>query len=57
MTLTGRLPAERREPVVAMLRNRFAATDLKTLAIDAIALCRQEAPHARFRVIGRWELR
>jgi putative phosphonate metabolism protein len=57
MTLTGRLPAERREPVVAMLRNRFAATSLKTLAIDAIALCRQETPDDRFRVVGRWELR
>src|SRR5205085_4569680 len=26
MTLTGRLPAERREPVVTMLRERFSAT-------------------------------
>ena len=57
MTLTGRLPAERRESVVAMLRSRFSATGIGQLAIDAIALCRQESPTARFRVIGRWPLR
>ena len=57
MTLTGRLPAERREPVVAMLRERFAATGIGPLAIDAIALCRQESSNSRFRIIGRWELR
>jgi putative phosphonate metabolism protein len=56
MTLTGRLPAERREPVVAMLRERFAAAGIGQLAIDAIALCRQENPNSRFRVIGRWRL-
>jgi len=56
MTLTGRLPAERREPVVAMLRERFAATGIEPLEIDAIALCRQETPNSRFRVIGRWPL-
>ena len=56
MTLTGRLPAERREPVVAMLRERFAATGIGPLAIDAIALCRQDNPNSRFRVIGRWPL-
>ena len=56
MTLTGRLPAERREPVVAMLRERFAATGIGRLSIDAIALCRQETPDSRFRVIGRWPL-
>jgi len=56
MTLTGRLPAERREQVVAMLRERFAATGIGPLAIDAIALCRQDNPNSRFRVIGRWQL-
>jgi putative phosphonate metabolism protein len=56
MTLTGRLPAERRAPVVAMLREKFAATGIGPLAIDAIALCRQETPNSRFRVIGRWQL-
>jgi putative phosphonate metabolism protein len=56
MTLTGRLPAERREPVVAMLREKFAATGIDRLTIDAISLCRQETPNSRFRVIGRWQL-
>jgi putative phosphonate metabolism protein len=56
MTLTGRLPAERRAQTVAILRERFAATGIGTLAIDAIALCRQENPNSRFRVIGRWPL-
>jgi putative phosphonate metabolism protein len=57
MTLTGRLPTERREQVLAMLRSRFSATGIGELAIDAIALCRQENQNARFRVIGRWPLR
>jgi putative phosphonate metabolism protein len=57
MTLTGRLPAERREPVVAMLRSRFSTTGIGPLAIDAIALCRQDNANSRFRVIGRWQLR
>jgi hypothetical protein len=56
MTLTGRLPAERREPVVAMLRERFAATGAGPLTVDSISLCRQESPNSRFRVIGRWQL-
>jgi putative phosphonate metabolism protein len=56
MTLTGRLPTERREQVVAMLRERFATTGIETLAIDAIALCRQDDASSRFRVIGRWQL-
>jgi putative phosphonate metabolism protein len=57
MTLTGRLPTARREDVVAMLRSRFSASGLKTLAIDTIALFRQQAPDSRFRIIDRWKLR
>jgi putative phosphonate metabolism protein len=56
MTLTGRLPAERREQVVAMLRGRLSATGIGLLAVDAITLCRQQNPNSRFRVIGRWQL-
>jgi len=56
MTLTGRLDAERREPILAMLRRRFAALGLTTLAIDRIALFRQDDATARFRVIGEWAL-
>jgi putative phosphonate metabolism protein len=51
MTLTGRLDAERREHVMAMLRRRFAETGLRTLAIDRIALFRQDAAASRFHII------
>jgi len=57
MTLTGRLGAERREPIIAMLKDRFAATGLDTLAIDRIALFRQDDAASRFRIIGHWPLR
>jgi putative phosphonate metabolism protein len=56
MTLTGRLPASRREPVVAMLRSRFSEIGLTTLAIDRIALFRQENADSRFRIIEHWKL-
>ncbi len=56
MTLTGRLPAERRGGVVAMLRNRFAAIGLARLAIDRLALFRQDDAASRFGIIGHWPL-
>jgi putative phosphonate metabolism protein len=56
MTLTGRLDVERREPVQEMLRNRFSAVRLETLAIDGIALFRQDKASARFRIVGRYGL-
>ncbi|MGV7213135.1 DUF1045 domain-containing protein [Bradyrhizobium sp. UFLA05-112] len=56
MTLTGRLDAERRGPIVEMLRKRFAELRLVTLAIDRIALFRQENAAARFHIIGEWPL-
>lgn len=57
MTLTGRLDAARRDPVLAMLRNRFSAIGLKTLAIDRVAVFRQDNADSRFRVVGHWQLR
>jgi putative phosphonate metabolism protein len=57
MTLTGRLPPERHEPVLTMLKDRFSALDLKTLAIDRIALCRQDDAKSRFRIAGAYVLR
>ena len=57
MTLTGRLDAERREPIVAWLRDHFVATGINTLAIDRIALFRQDDATSRFRVVGHWPLR
>ena len=57
MTLTGRLGSERREPLLAMLRERFAAVGLTRLVIDGIALFRQDDAASRFRIIGHWPLR
>lgn len=56
MTLTGRLDAERRGPILEMLRARFATLDLETLTIGRIALFRQEDAASRFRIIGEWAL-
>jgi putative phosphonate metabolism protein len=56
MTLTGRLDAERRGPILQMLRARFAALGLDALPIDRIALFRQDDAKARFRIVGEWEL-
>ncbi len=56
MTLTGRLDAERRGPILQMLRARFTGLGLDTLAIDRIALFRQDNAEARFRIIGEWML-
>jgi putative phosphonate metabolism protein len=56
MTLTGRLNAERREPILTMLRSSFSAIGLKTLAIDRIALFRQESSDSRFWIVNHWEL-
>jgi putative phosphonate metabolism protein len=57
MTLTGRLDAERREPILTMLRNSFSAIGLDRLAIDRIAVFRQENATSRFRVLNHWKLR
>jgi putative phosphonate metabolism protein len=54
MTLTGRLDAERRGPILGMLRTRFASLRLDTLAIDRLALFKQNDAKARFRVIDEW---
>jgi putative phosphonate metabolism protein len=56
MTLTGRLDTGRREPILTMLRNRFAALGLATLAVDQIALFRQDDAESRFRVVEQFEL-
>jgi hypothetical protein len=57
MTLTGRLAADRGEPILTMLRNSFFATGIKTLAIDRIAVFRQENADSRFRIVKDWQLR
>ena len=56
MTLTGRLDAARRAPVLAMLRQRFAALGLTTLTIDRIAVFRQDGANSRFRIVDQFVL-
>jgi putative phosphonate metabolism protein len=57
MTLTGRLDETRRDAVLAMLRERFARLDLAALAVDRIALFKQDGVRERFTIIGDWPLR
>ena len=57
MTLTARLDDTRRDGVLAMLRERFARLGLTELAVDRIALFRQDDAKARFTIIGDWPLR
>jgi putative phosphonate metabolism protein len=56
MTLTGRLPPQRHGPILTMLKDRFSALGLKTLAIDRIALFRQDDADSRFRIAGAYVL-
>jgi putative phosphonate metabolism protein len=56
MTLTGRLAEERRESILAILRQRFAAIELAALAIDGIAVFRQQDANSRFRIVRRFAL-
>lgn len=57
MTLTGRLPAARQPEVIALLDRHFAALELATLAIDRIALFKQDTAASRFRIIAEFTLR
>jgi putative phosphonate metabolism protein len=56
LTLTGRLDAVRRAAIVPILQRRFAALGIMTLAIDRIALFRQDDAEARFRIVGHYAL-
>jgi putative phosphonate metabolism protein len=57
MTLTGRLDVSRREPILAMLQHRFAQLRIARLAIDRLALFKQDDVASRFRIIAQWQLR
>ncbi|MFC0241772.1 DUF1045 domain-containing protein [Rhodopseudomonas telluris] len=57
MTLTGSLPPGRQDDLLGRLREQFAPLELDTLAIDRIAVCRQDGPGDRFRSIGQFQLR
>ena len=41
---------------MAMLKNRFAAIGLATLAIDRIAVFRQDDADSRFRILRQYAL-
>ena len=57
MTLTGRIQSPRRERVLSMLKDRFSAIGLERLAVDAVAVFRQDNGQSRFRIVERWPLR
>jgi hypothetical protein len=53
MTLTGKVPATRRKSILSVLLKAFRQVGVETnIAIDRVALVKQEAPDASFRVIG-----
>jgi putative phosphonate metabolism protein len=56
MTLTGRLPAPR-QALVDMLNAYFSGLKLKTIAVDRIALGRQDSTGSPFRILFHWPLR
>ena len=56
MTLTGRLDAVRRQPILDMLRDRFHRLGMEQLVVDNVALLRQTDADSPFRVIGQWPL-
>ncbi len=54
MTLTGKIEAGLRKPTVAMLRRVFLRMrGAKPIAIDRLALVRQDSPEAAFRVLSQ----
>jgi Protein of unknown function (DUF1045) len=58
MTLTGRLPVEAQETSVARLRRCFERLcGYRTIAIDRMALLKQDTPAAGFRVLSHAQLR
>jgi putative phosphonate metabolism protein len=56
MTLTGSLDQARRDTVAELLQPRFDALALKAIAIDRLAILRQDSPHHRFRAIAQFQL-
>jgi putative phosphonate metabolism protein len=57
MTLAGRIATARRDTIVGLLREQFAAFETRPLLIDRISVFRQDAPAARFRVVASYPLR
>ena len=56
MTLTGKLPVDRLGRILEILRERFAALDLKTFSVDRIAVFRQNEAASRFRIVKNYNL-
>ena len=56
MTLTGRLDTGCHVSLLDMLRDHFRDTGLRELAIDRIALSRQDNSDQRFYIIDSWPL-
>jgi hypothetical protein len=57
MTLTGRVPPERRGTIHALLQSEFVRQcGGSAIALDRVALARQEQPRARFRVVSQVQL-
>jgi putative phosphonate metabolism protein len=56
MTITGRLAPERSKAILDIIQDRFAKLQSPRLAIDQIALFRQDNASSRFAIIGRWPL-
>jgi hypothetical protein len=52
MTLTGKIEVEQREQTVAVLRDIFRQTCGGPIAIDRLALTKQDTPAAAFRVLS-----
>jgi putative phosphonate metabolism protein len=58
MTLTGKIEADRREPMIATLRRAFARMcGANPIAIDRLALVKQDTPDQAFRVLSHAALR
>jgi hypothetical protein len=54
MTLTGKVPAGRRKAILATLLNGFRAMRVEAaIAIDRLALLKQDTPDSAFRVVGQ----
>jgi hypothetical protein len=56
-SVAGSPEVESFRALLVLLRNRFSATDLKTLAIDRIALFGQDDANSRFKVLSHHFLR
>jgi putative phosphonate metabolism protein len=57
MTLTGSLDPARHDKLLKLLREQFAATGIGAIAVDRIAVLRQDELGARFKSIAQFELR